>query len=430
MSEPLEPSTFCFPSSHQTAKAGLDRLFPGSPLQAPTQTDATGYTARMSPARQQISIYLLIGFGLGCGHVEPSPQPDDSKTRLVVDSDYFETHPESMAAWTLYAMQRKAMPGAGEYEIEVEGRRTMVDYWREEGTSGADRYLDLMVTVEELGFLEEYVIAAFSRPGWTVPAAAMADLDIPTFFAWAEENLQGHVGEARAFLEHPHREAPGALYPPPETFVDANGPRCDKKKQLDAVLDQWEVDRRALIGRLLAVPDGVEFLYYLDEIGTKGDLGRTGATQVPPSLVDLLFIGGYCATERVDLKAAQRYFEDASSLDPFNASVRLELAHVLIQKRKFEPAEEQIEIVLANSQDPCMIARALRKRGFIEFERGELIQAYTTYTESLDHEPGSELARSELSLIYQTMEAQGFEDLPPPEYVPPPSEQMTTQCTL
>jgi len=362
--------------------------------------------------------------------VEPSPQPRDSKPSLIVDSDYFETHPESMPAWIVYAMHRNAMPDAGEYPIEVESRRKMVGYWKEEGTSGADRYLDSMVTIEELGFLEEYVIAAFSEPGWTVPAAAMADLDIPAFFAWAEENLQGHVGETRAFLELPHPDAPGALYPSPESFVDAGGPRCDETQELDRVLGQWEVDRRALIGRALAVPDGVDFLYYLDGIGTNGDLSRTGATRVLPSIVDLLFLGGFCATERDDLKAAQHYFEEASSLDPYNTSVRMELAHVWIQRRKFEPAEEQIEFVLANSQDPCMIARALRARGFIEFERGDLIQAYTTYAESLDHEPGSELARSELSLIYQTMEARGFEDLPPPEYLPPPSQQMTTQCTL
>ncbi len=108
----------------------------------------------------------------------------------------------------------------------------------------------------------------------------------------------------------------------------------------------------------------------------------------------------------------------------------MELAHIWIQRREFGPTEEQIEFVLANSQDPCEIAGALRKRGFIEFERGELSQAYATYTQSLDHEPGSELARRELGLLYETMEAQGFEELPPPEYVPPPSQQLTTQCTL
>ncbi len=384
----------------------------------------------MTFTRRQLWICLLIGIGLGCGHMEPNPQAGNSKPRVVVDEAYFEAHPDSGAAWNVYAKQRIATPEAGEYRIEVDGRRKMVGYWKENGASGTDSYLDFLVDVEELGFLEEYVIAAFSKPGWTVPGAAMADLDIPSFIAWAEENLQGHTGEVRAFLERPRLETPGALYPPPETFLDAQGPRCDKRNELEGVLERWDVDHQALIGRVLAVPSGMGFLDYLDELGTDGELSRTGATRVPPSIVDLFFIGGFCATERADLKAAQRYFEGASSLDPYNNSVRMELAHVWIQRSEFGPAEEQIEFVLATSQDPCMIAQALRKRGYIEFERGELSQAYATYAQSLDHEPGSELARSELGLLYQTMEAQRFEELPPPEYVPPPGEQLTTQCTL
>ncbi len=395
-----------------------------------SQTGSTDYTARVTFCRRQIWIYFLIGVGLGCGHVEPNPEADNSKPSLVVDQDYFETHPESQAAWIVYALHRLTTPEAGEYQIEVDSRRKLVRYWKEDGASGTDSYLDLLVKIEELGFLEEYVIAAFSKPGWTVPAAAMVDLDIPAFLTWAEQNLQGHTGEVRAFLERPRLETPGARYPPPETFVDAQGPRCDKSREIEGVLERWEVDRRALIGRALAVPSGVDFLYYLDELGTDGELSRTGATQVPLSIVDLLFIGGFCATERADLKAAQRYFEGASSLDPYNNRVRMELAHVWIQRSEFEPAEEQIEFVLATSQDPCMIAQALRKRGYIEFERGELSKSYATYTQSLDHEPGSELARSELSILYQTMEAQGFEELPPPEYAPPPGQQLTTQCTL
>jgi hypothetical protein len=384
----------------------------------------------MTFARRQLWICLSVGVGLGCGHVEPDPQAGDSKPNIVVDEAYFETHPESRAAWIIYAMQRIATPDAGEYRIEVDGRRRMVGYWKESGAADTDGYLDFLVEVEELGFLEEYVIAAFGTPGWTVPGAAMADLDIPSFVAWAGENLQGHRGEVRAFLERPRLEMPGALYPPPEAFIDAQGPRCDKKDELEGVLERWDVDRQALIGRVLAAPSGTGFLYYLDALGTDGELSRTGATWVPPSIVDLLFVAGFCAIERVDLKAAQRYFEAASALDSYNASIRMELAHIRIQRREFGPAEEQIEFVLANSQDPCEIARALRKRGFIEFERGELSQAYATYTQSLDHEPGSELARRELGLLYETMEALGFEELPPPEYIPPPSQQLTTQCAL
>jgi hypothetical protein len=379
---------------------------------------------------RRIWICLCVGAGLACGHVEPNPPPDAAKPNIVVDAAFFETHPESGAAWILYAMQPIETPDAGDYRIEVDGRRKMVGYWKESGAAGTDEYLDFLVRVEELGFLEEYVIAAFGRPGWTVHGPAMADLDIPSFATWAGENLQGHTAEIRAHLERPRLEGPGADYPPPEAFVDARGPRCDMKDELEAVLERWETDRRALSGRALAARSGSGFLDYLDKIGTGGELSRTGATWVPQSVVDLLFIGGFCAIERTELRSAQRYLEAASSLDPNNVSIRMELAHVWIQRREFTPAEEQIAFVLATSRDPCEIAQALRKRGYIEFERGQLIEAYATYTQSLDHEPGSELARRELGLLYATMEAQGFEELPPPEYVPPPSEQLTTRCTL
>jgi tetratricopeptide (TPR) repeat protein len=384
----------------------------------------------MRPTRRHCGISILCLVALACGHVEPAPQANDSKQAIVLDDEYFESHPKSQSAWLIYGLARVAMPDKGEYRIEVEGRQKMIDYWKEEGSVGADAYLDFLVEIEGLGFLEEYVIAAFGDPGWTVPGASMADLDIPSFVDWAEDNLQGHTGEVRAFLERPRLETPGALYPSSESFIGTKGLRCDKIDELEGVLEQWAADRKTLAGRALAAPDGMSFLFALDGLGTGGVLSRTGATLVPPLIAELNFIGGFCAVERGDWKTAQRHFEGAISLISSDSSARLELAYVRTQLGEFESAEEQIEFVLTNSQDPCAIARALRSRGFIQFERGALIDAYATYTKSLDYEPGSQLARSELRAIYQTMESQGFTELPSPEYVPPPTQQLTTRCTL
>jgi hypothetical protein len=375
-------------------------------------------------------ISLLCLAVLACSHVEPTPQASDSKDTIILDHAYFENHPESQPAWLIYALARVAMPGKGEYLVEVEGRRKMIDYWKKNGSAGADPYLDFLVEIEDLGFLEEYVIAGFSDSGWTLPGASMADLDIASFVAWAAKNLQGHSGDLHASLERPRPETPGAAYPSPESFLGTQGPRCDKRDEIEDVLKRWGADRQTLAGRVLAAPNGMSFLHALDELGTGSELSRTGATLVPLSIANLNFIGGFCAIESGDWKAAQRHFEETISLDLSNPSARMELAHVWIQRGKFGPAEEQIEAVLATTQDPCVIAQALRKRGFIQFERGELTNAYATYTKSLDHEPGSQLARSELGALYQTMESQGFTDLPPPEYVPPPTGQLTTQCTL
>jgi tetratricopeptide (TPR) repeat protein len=174
----------------------------------------------------------------------------------------------------------------------------------------------------------------------------------------------------------------------------------------------------------------MSFLYALDELGTDGELSQTGATLVSPWIAQLNFIGGICAVGRGDLKLGQRHLREASSLDSRSTSTRMELALVSTKMGEFDPAEEQIEFVLIKTEDPCVIARALRLRGYIEIERGDLTDAYVSYTKSLDYEPGSQLARNELSVIYHTMESQGFKNLPPSEYVPPPKGQLLfTRCT-
>jgi hypothetical protein len=206
----------------------------------------------MMLARQHLRIFVLCLVAPACGHVKPTPQAVDPKPTIVLDQGYFETHPESKAAWLAYALTRVARLDEGGYLIEVEARRKMIDYWRENGPSGADTYLDLLVEIEDLGFLEEYVIAGFGDSGWTLPGASMADLDTPSFVAWAGDHLQGHAGETRAYPERPRVEPPGADYPPPGSFLGAQGLRCDKSDEIEDVLKRWRADRRALTGRVLA----------------------------------------------------------------------------------------------------------------------------------------------------------------------------------
>lgn len=385
----------------------------------------------MTFVRRYCWISFLCIVALACGHVGPTSQDSDSSFNIILDHAYFQNHPESESAWLIYALQRMTTPEKGDYWIEVEGRRKMIGHWKENGPVGADAYLDFLVGIEALGFLEEYVIAAFADSGWTVPGASMADLDIASFSAWAEEHLQGHTGELRASVSRSRSETPGAHYPSAESFIGSQGLRCaDKSDELEDVLEQWGVERQSLVGRVIAAPDGLNFLFALDELGTNGELSRTGATLVPLSIARLNFLGGFCAIERQDWKTAQRHLIEASSLDLHDTGARMEWAYASIQMGKFEPAEDQIEFVLSKTEDPCTIARALRLRGYMQIERGALMDAHATYTKSLDYEPGSQLARSELSVIYHTMESQGFTELPPEEYVPPPTQTITTVCTL
>jgi hypothetical protein len=173
--------------------------------------------------------------------VRPVPQASDSKQKLVLHEGFLELHPKSQAAWMLSALHQFELPGKGAYLGEVEGRRAMIGYWKKEGPAGVDAYLDLMMEIEDLGFLEEYVIAAFFNAGWVVPQKSMADLDVPAFVAWAGDKLEGHSGETHTSVTRPLIEAPGAHYPHPESFIAAQGFRCDKSDELGvcAAEAQW-----------------------------------------------------------------------------------------------------------------------------------------------------------------------------------------------
>lgn len=378
-------------------------------------------------------LLLMCLVASACSNVEPRRQAGDSNLAndVVVDQAFFETHPESEAAWLIYAFDRiatlreygSAAACEREYLLEVAGRRKMIDYWVDNGTPGTDRYLDFLIEIEQLGFLEEYVIAAFGQPGWTVPATSMVDLDVAAFSLWGQQNLKGHSGQTRAQVEYYCPAVAGASYPPIESFFGLQGRRCDKSEELEGVLERWYADRKSLTGRPLAASSGMQFLGALDGLGTE-------VTWVPEPVAQLNFLAGFCAIESSDWEAAMRYLEGAVALAPHNYSVRLELVHVSILTREFGAADEQIEFVLANTQDPCLVAQALRKRGFIQFERGELAEAYATYTESLNHEPASQVAQNEIRSIQQIMEVDGFTNLPPPFFVAPPSNQLTTQCTI
>jgi len=107
--------------------------------------------------------------------------------------------------------------------------------------------------------------------------------------------------------------------------------------------------------------------------------------------------------------------------------VRLEFAHVLSQLRRFDETLDQVDAVLRLTEDPCVIARALRKRGYVQFERGELREAFKTFRKSQTYEPKSPVARNELQLLFGMMQDAG---LPPADFTPPPTTQSAHACSL
>jgi len=362
---------------------------------------------------------------------------------ILVDEEDLGGSPEVRAAWVVSGTARAAKwlalrgqtrnPSGDDYLIALEGNRAMVAYWRESKLAGQDAYIDLLVDVDELGFLEEYVIVAFGKLGWTVPGESMQELDVPGFLAWARQNLTRHRPESKVSIKPANAGAwpdPPGRWLPPVPELDESMTPCHKPAELEAIVARWAAEAAGLDGRPLAADSAVQFLDILGMIGKQEELGKSGATWVPTLAYQFSYVAGFCAIERKDLGAAQKHLRMAVSLFPLSAQARSELAHLYIQQRKFYLAMAEVEAVLAMTDDPCDVARSLRKIGFIQFEQGKLRDAHATYSKSLEYEPGSQVALSELRVLRKEMISAGWTNLPPEVYTPPTNRQLTTTCTL
>jgi Flp pilus assembly protein TadD len=147
-------------------------------------------------------------------------------------------------------------------------------------------------------------------------------------------------------------------------------------------------------------------------------------TWVSPKAADLSYLVGFCEVDRNRRDASVDPLETAVRLEPLTPMWRLELAGSLTSVQRFDDAAREIEIVLAQTDDRCILGGAWRRKGFLEIERGQLAQAELSYRKSLEYEPGNHIALSELSVILQQRVKRG--DAPAGEtYTPPPSTAPT-----
>jgi hypothetical protein len=154
---------------------------------------------------------LLWGFFfvsvIGCTNHTVSVS--DPKIRIVVDPS---TPREALAPWLFYAgarahwMEKKFFdqnPGATSYQYtfteEIEARGGCAHLWREirDKDHLMNRYLDDLITVQEAGFLREYIeyIWTYLRDvHWSQPES----LRLEEFDRWRNANFRDHDPETRA----------------------------------------------------------------------------------------------------------------------------------------------------------------------------------------------------------------------------------------
>jgi tetratricopeptide (TPR) repeat protein len=347
-------------------------------------------------------------------------------------------------AWRVYAEARRSAIAArpatahnqslDDFAIELAARRALAGRWlalRGE-ESARDPYLETLVAVEQAGHLEEYVLAVFGKPGWTIPGDALAALDYPAFHAYAVEHLRQHGAEihvrvhADGVADHPER--PGRKLPEFEfTTPDA---LCAQRARAQQALERWYAEAAALDGVPLAAENARELAASAVLVRSTPRVRERGITWVSPRAANTSFIVGFCEVDRKRYAESIGPLETAVALSPRYPSWRLELAKSLTMVKRFDEADQMIESVIASSAtDSCRLGVAWRSRGYLLFDRGELRESYEAYRKSLEYDPGSSIARSELELLRQELARmpEGEEALP--DYEPPAlGNQVVKQC--
>jgi tetratricopeptide (TPR) repeat protein len=392
---------------------------------------------------------LMLAAMLACGHQDtPADAPLDrtaDRGVVTVSAEAGAQGERALAAWLAYGAARARLfeerqghfhnQSGDDYAIELGARAALAEAWQ--GHRGTDRnaYLDLLLEVRRAGFLEEYVISYFAKPGWTIPGPALGQLTFPAYARWGTSRLENHQPQTLVSVEparnSPYPTVPGGGLPSAGAFSPKLMACGASVPRITSELAAWAKEEAMLDGAALAASHRAELVRLLEWAREQPEYRRRGVTWVAAATADLNFVLGFCAVERQDWTAAARALRESVRLDPLSPGTRLELAHVLVQGRKLDEADSQIDGVLATTDDRCQLARAWRQRGYILVERGRLEDAYAAYQRSLGYEPGSQLAVREMVFIAQELQrlggpaARAFKPYQPP---PARSPQVVTEC--
>ncbi|HYV45664.1 MAG TPA: tetratricopeptide repeat protein [Myxococcaceae bacterium] len=373
-------------------------------------------------------LVVVVSAVTACAHA-PGP-PRENGTGEANSTDGLQVVLEREAggseatrvAWTAYGLGRAKgwtdRKGAtkndsgDDYLVELEGRRAALVVWKDVSHGERDADLDLLVEAEAKGFLEELVVLAFARPGWTVPPDALQKLDLEAFWPWALENLQGRevkTGAATIPMNGKRwPDVPGADLPDPAKLM-APGEQmpCSSWRVLEEGVQRWRVEAGAIDGLPIAATNAQNFLKTLGAVRDDPEFRRRGATWVAPRVGTLHLTAGFCANDREDWAAGQRALEVAIVLLPTDNTARVELAHSFIKLGRPDRALAHLEAARKMTTNPCELARVWRKIGYARFDQHQYAQSKEAYETSLAYEPGNQLALGELKLLSQALSGSG-----------------------
>ena len=373
------------------------------------------------------SLTITLAALAGCGHSTVGPHPAGAPSpatasavgdsQIVVSADVGS--PELIGLWSVYGLalaDAAEKIGRADYAGEVSARALLADRWKELRADKRfhDPYLDLLVDVRDAGFIGEYVLAYLARPGWTVSGDELARLNAPAFKTWADTHLpKDHRALTAATVRLrglPPTPIPGVHLPTTTELNPAETPCTNLQPVIDRAVADWDREARALPSVALSIELAEQTLPSLERLSRDPRARRDGIVFVSPAALEILFAAGFCAVDRHDWPAAETMLRRAVELSPANANVRGELVQTLIMEKRPDEADSQLETALAFSDSPCQTAMLWRKRAYILFDRGKLVDSYRAYARSLEFDPQSELARTEMNLIVTTLQRAGTYD--------------------
>ena len=331
------------------------------------------------------------------------------------------------ASWVADDSPARKGPRVVGYALELKSRGDLAEVWKEQRAGGAapDPYLDLLVKIRDAGRMREYVISQFAAPGWTVPAADVAALDLPAFQRLTKEALAGRKPEllntTRATFTpgDQSQPIPGDDLPGLAEIGLKRVPCGRSDAALTAGLRRWEAEERALEGVPLAVTSREDLVAVLARPPEALALARRGVTLVSPKVGLLFFVAGFCAAEAQHADQAEHHLRRAVAIDPVNVDFRGELSFALIGlNASTTPARGRRRV--CRCRTATTTAPLLAQRGYVLIDRGNLADAYRAYAESLELDPSSDIARKESPLIVAEIRQKGGCDARPSRTTQPP----------
>ena len=351
------------------------------------------------------------------------------------------------AAWLAYGITKLALldqagapprKSVTDFDSELEARQVMLGVWNDQRqkSAGKDAYLDLLASITAANFLAEYVLVAFARPGWTVPSKNLASLRLADYFAWAETHVPRHqaltLAEATSKTIPQHPRVPGDALPRPESLSPRQVPCAESSERLTRAHQAWLATSASVKAAPMAAANREQFVSLVRFAAEHAVDYPNGVVWVSPKAYHIAFFAGFCAVDRSDYAAATSPLASAKALVPLSAEPRLEIVQVLVKSKQLDAAMAELDAVLQLPMGKCMQGVAWRKRGFVLFELGKLKEAYQAYQKSLDFDPGSQIAYSELRVLAaEILRSEKLGSAEKRLYTPPPISpgQSTTRCT-